>query len=126
MWLNSGSVSIVRHFPAPCFRTPALSAASSSAVHFCLGAPIHLPNQNLPWLNKQIILTQILLKHQSTLPKIVPSPQSKFIDKSKQAHQFRVFQLEHPVTLVMIFNLVAAGSEHLSHIHASLKSARKY
>lgn len=39
--LNSGSFKIVRHFPAPCFRTPALRADSSSAVHFCLGAPIN-------------------------------------------------------------------------------------
>lgn len=39
--LNSGSVSIVRHLPAPCLITPALSAASSSAVHFCFGAPIN-------------------------------------------------------------------------------------
>lgn len=38
--LNSGSVSMVRHFPAPCLTTPAFNAASSSAVHFCLGAPI--------------------------------------------------------------------------------------
>ncbi|KAK2410558.1 telomere repeat-binding factor [Trifolium repens] len=40
MELNSGSVSIVRHFPDPCLTTPAFSAASSSAVHFCLGAPM--------------------------------------------------------------------------------------
>jgi hypothetical protein len=30
----------VRHFPVPCLEIPALSAASSSAVHFCFGAPI--------------------------------------------------------------------------------------
>jgi hypothetical protein len=30
----------VRHFPDPCLTTPAFSAASSSAVHFCLGAPM--------------------------------------------------------------------------------------
>ncbi|GER42134.1 ZIP metal ion transporter family, partial [Striga asiatica] len=38
--LNCGSLSIVRHLPGPCLRTPAFRAASSSGVHFCLGAPI--------------------------------------------------------------------------------------
>lgn len=38
--LNSGSLSIVRHFPAPCLTTPAFRAPSSWLVHFCFGAPI--------------------------------------------------------------------------------------
>lgn len=38
--LKWGSERIVRHLPVPCLRTPALSAASSSGVHFCFGAPI--------------------------------------------------------------------------------------
>ncbi|RWW31796.1 hypothetical protein GW17_00003557 [Ensete ventricosum] len=42
--LNSGSFWMVRHLPAPCLSTPARSASSSSAVHFCFGAPIELPS----------------------------------------------------------------------------------
>ncbi|KAJ0884178.1 hypothetical protein HanPSC8_Chr10g0430451 [Helianthus annuus] len=43
--LNSGSLRIVRHFPAPCLTTPAFRADSSSDVHFCLGAPIRPPKK---------------------------------------------------------------------------------
>ncbi|WVZ11868.1 hypothetical protein V8G54_016398 [Vigna mungo] len=52
MELKSGSVSIVRHFPAPCLTTPAFNAASSSAVHFCLGAPIKISLK--PFYDSQI------------------------------------------------------------------------
>lgn len=37
---NSGSFRIALHLPGPCLATPAFSAASSSDVHFSLGAPI--------------------------------------------------------------------------------------
>ncbi len=37
---NLESFWIALHFPGPYFSTPARRAASSSAVHFCLGAPI--------------------------------------------------------------------------------------
>jgi hypothetical protein len=38
--LKSGSLRMVRHLPGPCLATPALSAASSSGVQRCFGAPI--------------------------------------------------------------------------------------
>uniref|UniRef100_A0A0A9F8E2 Uncharacterized protein n=1 Tax=Arundo donax TaxID=35708 RepID=A0A0A9F8E2_ARUDO len=43
--LNSGSRRMVRHLPGPCLATPALSAASSSGVHRCFGAPIAATNR---------------------------------------------------------------------------------
>lgn len=43
--LNSGSLCMFFHFPVPCLATPALSASSSSAVHFCFGFPISLSLQ---------------------------------------------------------------------------------
>jgi hypothetical protein len=39
---NLESFCIALHFPGPYFSTPARRAASSSGVHFCLGAPIAL------------------------------------------------------------------------------------
>lgn len=38
--LNSGSLWMFFHLPVPCLATPALSASSSSDVHFCFGFPI--------------------------------------------------------------------------------------
>ena len=37
---NFGSFWMARHFPGPYLSTPARSALSSSAVHFCFGAPM--------------------------------------------------------------------------------------
>ncbi|MFS7979520.1 hypothetical protein Hanom_Chr10g00928301 [Helianthus anomalus] len=58
--LNSGSLRIVRHFPAPCLTTPAFRADSSSDVHFCLGAPIR-PPKKMMYLYNICIRSSILI-----------------------------------------------------------------
>ena len=64
---NSESLRIVLHLPGPYLAIPALSAASSSDVHFCLGTPIcavlktylqQIPMKKIKFTKNYLMLSQ--------------------------------------------------------------------
>ena len=68
---NWGSLRMFFHFPGPCFSTPAISASSSSCVHFCFWFPIQILSFFYFLLSSCLVLAFRFQRHRSTFSKAV-------------------------------------------------------